>query len=316
MKKRLLTGSIILLVTAMFVLSRIFTAYAMDLFVGVLAIMGCIEVTRVLERKKMYTNIIFVGSFPAILYLAMYLGIIKERNWSYFLLYFIVILLVLFVVNFLYTLIFRKNTAKEKEKYQIEDMPNAKYGLIKCMNSTCVMIYPALFFVSMFFINHYFEFAFVEEFTRSSTTLIIMFFLTFTFAVTMITDSMALVVGRTLKGPKLCPLISPNKTISGAVGGFVFGALGGLLTYYLFSLNNVFSTAISHFGFTWWKILIVAGITSIIGQIGDIVASALKRSARVKDYGTIFPGHGGVMDRVDGLIFNSVAVLISMFILM
>ena len=70
------------------------------------------------------------------------------------------------------------------------------------------------------------------------------------------------------------------------------------------------------FDITWWKILIVAVITSVIGQIGDLIASALKRSARVKDYGTIFPGHGGVMDRVDGLIFNSLTVLISMFILL
>ena len=54
---------------------------------------------------------------------------------------------------------------------------------------------------------------------------------------------------------------------------------------------------------------------SIIGQVGDIIASALKRSARVKDYGTIFPGHGGVMDRVDGLIFNGLILLVGMFIL-
>jgi CDP-diglyceride synthetase len=62
--------------------------------------------------------------------------------------------------------------------------------------------------------------------------------------------------------------------------------------------------------------LVIGGVVSIIGQIGDIIASALKRSARVKDYGTIFPGHGGVMDRVDGLIFNAFAVLICMFILL
>ena len=131
----------------------------------------------------------------------------------------------------------------------------------------------------------------------------------------MITDSMALVVGMTIGGPKLCPLISPKKTISGSIGGFVFGTIGGSLVYYLFSLNTMFKEAISLFGFAWWKFAILAGITSIIGQIGDLVASALKRSARVKDYGTIFPGHGGVMDRVDGLIFNAVAVLIGMFIL-
>ena len=66
---------------------------------------------------------------------------------------------------------------------------------------------------------------------------------------------------------------------------------------------------------TWWHFLIIGAIMAIVCQIGDIIASALKRSARVKDYGTIFPGHGGVMDRVDGLIFNALTVFICMLIL-
>lgn len=316
MKKRLLTGSIYLLITALFIVSRIFTTYALDLFIGILAIMGCIEVSRTLERKKMYTNIIFVGSFPAILYLAMNIGILNERNWTYYLLYFVIIIFALFVINFLYTIIFRKVTNKEKEKYNIIDVPTHKYALQKCMNSTFVMVYPALLFCSLFLINHFPELSFVDGFTRNNSTILVLFFIILTYAITIFTDSMALVVGCSLKGPKLCPLISPNKTISGAVGGLVFGALAGLGTYYLFTLNNIFTSAMLYFDITWWKILIVSGITSVIGQIGDLVASALKRSARVKDYGTIFPGHGGVMDRVDGLIFNSVAILISMFILM
>ena len=131
----------------------------------------------------------------------------------------------------------------------------------------------------------------------------------------MITDSMALVVGTTIKGTKLCPRISPNKTISGAIGGLIFGALGGVLVYYLFSLNILVNEAFVLINLTWWKVLIISIITSAVGQIGDIVASMLKRSARVKDYGTIFPGHGGVMDRVDGLVFNAVVILISMFVL-
>ena len=96
--------------------------------------------------------------------------------------------------------------------------------------------------------------------------------------------------------------------------GYEYGLLPGLKLFRMAKQYGI--EEITYYGFTWWKLLIVAGITSIIGQIGDLVASALKRSARVKDYGTIFPGHGGVMDRVDGLIFNFVAVLISMFILM
>ena len=316
MKKRLMTGSIILLVTAIFLISARYTPYAFDLFIGILAIMGCVEVSRVLERKRVYTNIVFIGSFPAILYIAMSIGIFNERSWVYYLAYFLIVILSLFVINFLYTIIFKKNTLKEKDKYKIKDVTNSKYALSKCMNSTFVMIYPALMFFAFFMINHFYDFAFVNSLGLSDTNLIIMFFLVFTFVVTMVTDSMAYVVGSTLRGPKLCPLISPNKTISGAIGGLFFGALGGLLTYYLFTLNKVFSGMMSILNVRWWKLLIVGIIVSIIGQIGDIVASALKRSARVKDYGTIFPGHGGVMDRVDALIFNATTVLICMFILL
>ncbi|MBQ7352056.1 MAG: phosphatidate cytidylyltransferase [Clostridia bacterium] len=316
MKKRLITGTIILLVEALFLFTVRYTPYAFDLFIGVLAVMGCVEVTRVLERKKLYTSIIFVGSFPAILYIAMSIGLIQKRPWHYFLLYFIVILIALFVINFLVTIIFKKLTFKEKSKYEILEMSDSKYAFTKCMNSSFVMVYPALLFASFFVMTHFFDFAFVDGSTLADSNLVVLFFLIYTFVVTIVTDSMAYVVGSTMKGPKLCPIISPNKTISGAVGGLVFGMLGGLLTYYLFTLNSVFKVMMTTLGIQWWYFIIIGTIVSIIGQAGDIVASALKRSARVKDYGTIFPGHGGVMDRVDGLIFNALAVVISMFIIL
>ena len=315
MKKRIFTGAIILLVTAIFLLSRLYTSYAFDVFIGILAILGCVEVARVLERKRFFTNIIFVGCFPAIIYIAMSIGILNERDWMHYILYFVIIMFALFLINFLYTYLFTNITKKEKDRYGVFES-DAKYAFKKSMNSAFVMIYPALLFTSLFVINHFFEFAFVEYFQYENASIITLFFLTFVFAITMFTDTFALVVGKLVKGPKLCPLISPNKTISGAIGGLIFGGCGGLLVYYLFSINNIFKEAMVLFNIYWWQILIISLVTSIVGQIGDLVASALKRSARVKDYGTIFPGHGGVMDRVDGLIFNSVVVLISLFILL
>lgn len=316
MKRRFVTGSIILLVTALFLITVRFTPYAFDVFIGILAVMGSVEVSRVLERKKLYTNIVFVGSFPAILYIAMSVGIINERQWHYFFVYFLLILIVLFIINFLYTICFKKNTFKEKNKYGISNISDSKYAFSKCMNSSFVMIYPALLFSCFFIMNHFFEFSFIVSTGLDDTNLIVLFFIIYTFVITMTTDTMAYVVGSYFKGPKLCPLISPNKTISGAIGGLIFGVLGGLLTYYLFSINMVFREMMLYLDIEWWNFIIIGSIVSIIGQCGDIVASALKRSARVKDYGTIFPGHGGVMDRVDGLIFNAFAVLVSMFILL
>lgn len=315
MKKRIITGLIILIVEALFLATVRFTPYAFDLFIGVIAIMGCVEISRTMERKKQYTNIIFIGSFPAILYIAMSVGIINQRPWHYFALYFLVIIIALFVINFLYTIIFAKQTVVEKNKYNITDISNSRYALDKCMNSTFVMIYPALLFACFFVITHFFDFSFIDATGLADSNLLVIFFLVLTFVVTIVTDSMAMVTGSMLKGPKLCPIISPNKTISGSIGGFVFGALSGMLTYYLFTLNTVFKDMMFFIDLSWWHFLIIGAVVSIVGQIGDIIASALKRSARVKDYGTIFPGHGGVMDRVDGLIFNAFVVLVSMFII-
>ena len=314
MKKRLLTSLVILVATGIFVASRYYTTYAFDAFVGILAILGCVEVTRVLERKRMFTNIVFVGCFPAIMYIAMTIGLINKRDWIHYILYFVVIMVLLFVVNFLYTFLCSGVTHKEKDKYGVYDS-DSTYALKKSMNSAFVMIYPALLFTCLFVINHFFEFAFIHVEGLENTNLVVLFFVVLLFSITMITDSMALVVGTTIKGTKLCPRISPNKTISGAIGGLIFGALGGVLVYYLFSLNILVNEAFVLINLTWWKVLIISIITSAVGQIGDIVASMLKRSARVKDYGTIFPGHGGVMDRVDGLVFNAVVILISMFVL-
>lgn len=314
MKKRLITGIFILLITAIFVASRYYTPYAFDVFVGVMAVIGVVEVTRVLERRRSFTSPLIVACFPAIMYIAMMLGIHYQRDILSYVLYFVIIIIALWLINFLSTYLSTTGTQKEKDKYGVFES-DSRYAFKKSMNSAFVMVYPAILFVCLFAINHFFEFAFVDSQTLADSDIVVLFFIVFTFAVTMMTDTFALLVGITLKGPKLCPTISPKKTISGAVGGLIFGILSGILVYYLFTFNTIFAEATVLFDFAIWKFAIVGFVTSIVGQIGDLIASALKRSARVKDYGTLFPGHGGVMDRVDGLIFNALCVLISMFIL-
>jgi phosphatidate cytidylyltransferase len=108
------------------------------------------------------------------------------------------------------------------------------------------------------------------------------------FVVTWATDIFAYLVGRAFGGPKLAPAMSPNKTWSGLAGG-VAGAtlLGGLLASYL-GLPTEF--------------LLAAPIFAVAAQIGDLLESGLKRRAGVKDAGKMLPGHGGVMDRLDGLV--------------
>ncbi|GIM47833.1 phosphatidate cytidylyltransferase [Collibacillus ludicampi] len=107
-------------------------------------------------------------------------------------------------------------------------------------------------------------------------------------------DTMAYFVGGLFKGPKLWPAISPNKTFSGALGGL----FGSSAVGYAFFLWQGLGHPLSH-----WMVLAI-GI-SLVGQIGDFVESAIKRSLHVKDSGVLLPGHGGVLDRFDSLLFAS-----------
>ena len=99
------------------------------------------------------------------------------------------------------------------------------------------------------------------------------------------------VIGKSLRGPKLTH-ISPNKTITGAIGSIFFTITGGLLMINFFDLSVV----ISKFTYLWLFLM------SVLCQLGDLLVSFMKRKAKIKDTGKILPGHGGMLDRVDGII--------------
>lgn len=106
------------------------------------------------------------------------------------------------------------------------------------------------------------------------------------------TDSGAYFVGRSFGKRKLWPDISPNKTIEGFFGGLLFGIIVGVLFYIFTEIDTSFV-----------KLLWMSVVVSIFGQLGDLVQSAYKRHYGVKDSGKLLPGHGGILDRMDSLIF-------------
>jgi phosphatidate cytidylyltransferase len=122
-------------------------------------------------------------------------------------------------------------------------------------------------------------------------------------------DIAALYIGRPFGRRKLAPTLSPNKTWEGSiasVAGSVLAA-GGLLgiSEYLAGWNSV---ALSYADEVWWYWLLLAVIVNIAAQVGDLAESALKRSAGVKDSGTLLPGHGGILDRIDALLLAAPAL--------
>jgi len=126
------------------------------------------------------------------------------------------------------------------------------------------------------------------------------------YAVVWACDSAAYFIGRTLAGPKLVPKISPNKTWSGAIGGILV-SIGAAFAIHWMMMPDFNLPA------PW--IFISAFLLSIGAQIGDIGESWLKRYFNVKDSGMILPGHGGFMDRLDGLIVASVVLFLLIQIL-
>lgn len=125
--------------------------------------------------------------------------------------------------------------------------------------------------------------------------------LTLLFVISPLADTLAFLTGIAFKGEKLCPAISPKKTISGAIGGLVGGTGGGILTYVVLSAKHAVTYGGSVSPYLYFAL--VGFVGAVLTEIGDLAESYIKRRVGVKDSGKIFPGHGGMLDRVDGMSF-------------
>lgn len=125
--------------------------------------------------------------------------------------------------------------------------------------------------------------------------------LIYLFLITIITDSFALFTGKLLGKHKLSS-ISPNKTIEGSVGGSIIGTISASIFYILVIKNykNIF------------MVIILTLFLTIIGQLGDLIKSSIKRYENIKDFSNLIPGHGGIIDRLDSIIFVMMTYILIM----
>lgn len=123
------------------------------------------------------------------------------------------------------------------------------------------------------------------------------FWVVFCLAVPWIADSAAYFAGNYLGKHKLCPEISPNKTVEGAIGGIIGGTLAALLVGGIFNL--IYDGATVYYG----VLVLIGFLNSIVSIFGDLTFSVIKRNCRIKDFGSIMPGHGGLLDRFDSVLF-------------
>lgn len=146
-------------------------------------------------------------------------------------------------------------------------------------------IYPAIFLTAMLACNDIGANAFYA--------------LLLAFVVSPCSDTMAYLVGSLIGGPKLCPKLSPKKTWSGAIGGVIGGTLGGIIVCLIFNPQIASISPLLLFA-------LVGLVGSIFTMAGDLFESFIKRKVGIKDMGKIMPGHGGILDRIDGTLFLSV----------
>ncbi len=123
---------------------------------------------------------------------------------------------------------------------------------------------------------------------------------------TYMTDTMAYFVGVKFGKHKLAPSISPKKTIEGAIGGWVFSSIVSLVYAYVLLINK----------FDMSLLITASLLMPLVAQLGDLSFSAIKRHYNIKDFGTIFPEHGGVLDRIDSLLFNFMFFFVLMTVML
>ena len=119
-------------------------------------------------------------------------------------------------------------------------------------------------------------------------------------------DTCAYFAGRAFGKHKLCPVVSPKKTVEGAVGGVLGTMVFGVLVTVIYSIaaDRMEEFTRSNIGVSMYVIIaLLACVAAVLGIYGDLFASVVKRQCGIKDYGTIFPGHGGILDRFDSVMF-------------
>ncbi len=284
MKQRLITGSCYILVLLAFFIAKtllpgIWGVFVFDVLLYAFSVIGAYEMTRALGEK-----LTAAGRGIALAFAVLLLPVYDVCTLGYGLNGFAV----MGAAFFLFAL---AQISLLVAEYRESTLESAGCGLL-------ALVYPALLLGMTALCNHL---------PRYSDLAVL-----FVFVISPFADSLALVFGMALgkRFPKkMAPVISPKKTVVGGIGGIFGGLVGALALFFLYPL-------LSGGTFYWPHLpvyLAVGALGAAATEFGDLVESAIKRKAGIKDMGKILPGHGGILDRIDGSMYTAVLVYVLFF---
>ena len=317
MKKRIYSSVLIVLILAILFVLKIFVSdYFFDAFFVFFSCIASFEMSRLLSKTRLYNFQILSVIFPALMLASNLVCVFYAGTTSniYWILWAILIdfglMIVTLLGTFLIQLMRKKKVIDEMATRGVKNTSIAKFAFKKCFNTLIIFIYPAFFFLFFVFINHMGELP-LDKFVGLNADISIFILLT-TLLIPMFNDTFAMLTGSVIGGKKLCPRVSPGKTISGTVGGILWSVLLMACVWLIFA-------NISGFSFMWssfpiWAYLIIVLLGTGIAVAGDLFESILKRRAGVKDSGRLIPGHGGLLDRIDSYIFMAPYIMLAFWI--
>ena len=293
MLQRTITGGIIFLVTLAFVLLKQVHALFFDAFVLIVIYGALYEMIKAYKTAYKKPNQIALYVVPALMCLVFNLVKSPYKAMLLNLLIAAVLLVYLLSNDIIEFAKHRKNDTTEKNVSVLNQTLFEKTKL-----SMTIYAYPLLPLSFMFALNHLpYEIGYIG--------------IILIFVISMLTDTCAYFVGKLWGKTKFIPEVSPNKTVAGVVGGLAGGIIGVLACFFIFFYTDLFSVLnIAGKGASISAFLIAGIVGSYINQLGDLIASAFKRKTGIKDFSQIFPGHGGFMNRFDGMMFVSTFIYV------
>lgn len=314
MKKRLLTATLMVLVVIGALAFRFIDTYGLyifDLAIGLLAIFAALEFCKLLQKMGYYVSEMAAGLYPSFMFAGHVFSFVFGLNMAYYAIIQLSFLLAGFLLTFIISLMIKTKTIV---KFMEENkLTKGKASLKIALKTFLTFLYPTTLLLSLMLLNRI-DFLGISQANAFSGTFGWVA-LILAIIIPIITDSTAMLAGRAIGGPKLCPKISPKKTIAGSVGAVAATSILVGALYYLFTAFSMINLGFIYLGIKSYHFVILGFLGSIISQLGDLLESYLKRKAKVKDSGNIFPGHGGFLDRIDSHIVNSPFVLIYLILL-